>query len=86
MNFSIAILDVAPSAGTIGLAAGATFFLIMLAVAYLAYRLLKRTVKTAIRIAIVLIMIAIAVIGGVSFYFFGGGTGKAARPTPTRPR
>lgn len=86
MNFSVAILDVASTAGTIGLAAGATFFLIMLAAAYLAYRLLKRTVKTAIRIAIVLIMIAIAVIGGVSFYFFGGGTDKAARPAPTRPR
>ena len=72
--------------GTYGLAAGAVFFLIFVAVAYIAFRLLKRTVKMAVRMAVVAIILVVAVVGGISFLWFGSGASNPARSTPTRSR
>jgi len=44
------------------------FLLIMLAVAYVVFRLLKRTVKMAFRAIIVLVILAIAVVGGAALW------------------
>ena len=44
------------------------FILIMLAVAYIAFRILKRTVKMAFRAVIVLLILAIAIVGGLALW------------------
>ena len=74
------ILDVAPVAGGVGVVAGVGFLLVFLGIAFLAFRLLKRTVKMAVRMAIVTVIIAIAIAG--SAYFFLSGSNKPSRPTP----
>ena len=86
MNFSMLFLDVGPVGGTTGIVAAATFLLIFTAIAYIVFRILKRTVKMAVRMAIVVIILAIAVVGSVSLYFFGSGGPRPQRPLPTRTR
>lgn len=56
---------------TVGIIAAAAFFLALAAVAYVAFRLLRKTVKLAFRMAIVAVILAIAVAGSVSFWWLG---------------
>ena len=72
------------AAGEIGVFAAIVFFLIFLAVAFVAFKLLKRSVKMAFRMAIVAIIIAVAIAGSFALYMFS--TAKTPRPTPVRPR
>jgi hypothetical protein len=58
-------------AGGIGVFAGVAFLLVFLVIAFIAFKLLKRTVKMAFRIAIVGIIIAIAVAGSAFFLLLG---------------
>jgi len=80
------LLDIAPETGGIGIAAGVGFFLVFLAVAYVAFRLLRRTMKMAFRLAVVGVILLVAVAGSVGI--FGLGNSKPARPRPpvTRQR
>ena len=73
-------LDVAPVGGGVGIFAAVAFFLIFAAVAFIAYKLLKKTVKMAFRMAIVAVILLIAVAGSVSFWWLG-----SSKPSP-RPR
>ena len=79
------LLDANPLAGGIGIFAGVAFLLVFLAIAFVAFKLLKRTVKMAFRMAIVAIIIAIAVAG--SAFFLTLGTSKPVRPpTHSQPK
>ena len=44
------------------------FILLLLAVAYIAFRILKRTVKIAVRAIIFLLIVVIAVVGGLALW------------------
>lgn len=44
------------------------FILIMLAIAYIAFRVLKKTLKMAFRAIIVLVILGIAIIGGLALW------------------
>lgn len=70
-------LDAAVLGEGVGIVAAVAFFLIFAAVAYIVFRLLRKTVKMAFRMAIVAVILLIAVAGSVSFWWLGGG--KAAR-------
>jgi hypothetical protein len=72
-------LDLAPSGGGIAIFAGVAFFFVFIAVAFIAYKLLKKTVKMAFRVAVVGIIVAIAIAGGA--FFLALGTSKPVRPT-----
>ena len=74
-------LDANPIGGGIGIFAAVAFFLVFLAVAFIAFKMLKKTVKMAFRITIVVIILAIAVAGSVSFWWLG----SSKPPRPTRP-
>lgn len=76
----ILFFDVPPIAGGAGVFAAVAFLLIGAAVAFVAYRLLKKTVKMVFRVGIVGVILAIAVAGSLSFYWLGGG--KPSRPQP----
>ena len=76
-------LDAAPLGGGIGIFAGVAFFLVLGVVAFIAFKMLKKTVKMAFRMAIVAIILVIAVAGSVAFWWLG--SSRPARPTPPRP-
>ncbi len=65
------ILFIAEMAGGTAMIAAAAFFLIFVAVAYIVFRLLKKTVKMAFRMAIVAAILLIAIAGSVSFWWLG---------------
>lgn len=73
------LFDAAPLGGGIAVFGGVAFFLVLAVVAFIAFKLLRKTVKMAFRMLIVAIILVIAVAGGIAFFMFG--TGK----TPTRP-
>ncbi len=89
MILTTLLFDVAPIGG-IGAFLGIAFFFIFVVIAFVAYKLLKRTVKMAVRMAVVIVILAIALIGSIAFLWFGsgGGTSPTPRPTPTtqKPR
>ena len=69
--------------GAITVAAGAGVFLLIAAMAYVIFRLLRKTVRMAFRMAIVATVLFTFVVGGVAVYWFGYGT--AAKPTKAEP-
>lgn len=72
--------------GTVGIVAGIAFFLVVAALAAVAFFIVKRTVKMAIRMAIVGAILLIAIVGGISFWMFASDSKPAARPTNSRNR
>ena len=80
MNPPIIFLD---TISTAALAAGAIFFLIFVAVAYIAFRLLKRTAGLVIRAIVVLVILLIAVVGSASLWYYAGGN---STPPPAKRR
>ena len=79
-------LDVAPLGGGIGIFAAVAFFLVFLAVAFIAFKMLKKTVKMAFRMVIVAVILAVAVAGSAALWALSGGSSDRPRPTPTRTR
>ena len=77
------LLDAAPIGAGIGIAAAGLFFAVFAAVAYVVFRLLKKSVKMAFRLAIVAVILVIAIAGSVSFWWLG--SSKPARPEKPRP-
>ncbi len=60
---------------------------IALASAFFAYIMLRKTVKMAIRFLIVGVILIIALVGSVSFWWFSSGSAPAKpRPPATRSR
>lgn len=80
------LFDVAPVAGGVGVVAAVMFFLVLLAAAFIAFKMLKRTVKMAFRMVIVAVILAVAIAGSIGLWAFSGGGGNTDRPRPTRPR
>jgi hypothetical protein len=81
------LFDVGVPGGEAGLAAvGIGFFLILLAAAYVVFRLLRKTLKMAFRIAIFAIILLIAVVGSLSLLYIGVGNSGKPRPGPSRQR
>jgi fatty acid desaturase len=79
------LFDLAPVGGGIGAILGLGFFFIFAAVAFIVYRMLKKTVKMAVRMTIVVAILLIALIGSIALLLFGSGGGsRPVRPTPTR--
>lgn len=71
---------------TIGIVAGVVFFLIFAAIAVVAFFIIKRTVKMAVRMAVVAAILLIAVVGGISFWMFTSDAKPARRTTNPRNR
>jgi EamA domain-containing membrane protein RarD len=67
---------------------GIVFFLIFAAVAFIAYKMLKKTVKMAVRMTIVVAILLIALVGSIALLMFAGSKNPSPKSTPTtqRPR
>lgn len=80
------LLDIAPETGAIGIMAGVGFFLVFLAIAYIAFRLLRRTMKTAFRLAVVAVILLVAAAGSMAILWFSKSKPTRPRPPVTRQR
>ena len=82
------LLDIAPSVASNGVfaaSAAAVFFVVVAGTAYIAFRALKKTVKMALRMAIVATILVIAVVGSISLWYFSSdGTPKLKPPASRR--
>lgn len=65
---------------------GIAFFFVFAIAGVIAFKLLKKTVKMAVRMTIVGIILLIAVIGAAMFFFYGTTDGKRTSPTQTPRR
>lgn len=80
------LLDLAPvGGGGAGVIAAVAFLLVFLGIAFVVFKLLKRTVKMAFRMVIVAIILAIAVAGSIALWALSSG-GSSERPRPARNR
>ena len=80
------LLDIGPLSGGVGVVAIAAFLLIFLVVAYIVFRMLKKSVKMAFRLAIVAVILLVAVAGSIALWALGSGSSETPRPPATRPR
>ena len=81
----ILLFDIAPEViGGSGIVAGAVFLLVSLAAAFVAFKLLKRSVKMALRIAVVAVILVIAVAGSVALWAIE--SKPSGRPIPRSQR
>lgn len=79
-------LDLSPTPGGIGVFAAVATLLVFVGAAILAFKLLKRTVKMAFRMAIVAFILLIGLAGTIFFYAVGTAEkpGREARPAQKR--
>ena len=71
--------------GQMGLIAAAAFFLIAAAVAFIAFKMLKRTLKMAFRIVIVVVILGIATAGSIALWALSGSSATpSSRPARNR--
>ena len=80
------LFDIGPPGGAIGLAAAAGFLLIAIAVAYVVFRMLRKTVKMAFRLAVVAVILLVGFVGTLAFIYVGSPGSQKAPPAPTRRR
>ena len=86
MNVLASFIDIAPSAGIIGAGVAAAFFLVLVGVAFIAFKVLKKTVKMAFRLAVVGVILVVALVGSLSLWYFSSGSSPRPRPTIERKR
>ena len=86
MSFAAILFYFAMDIGTAGAIVAVVFFLVFLAVAYVAYKALRKTAKMAFRLAVVGVILAIAVAGSASLWYFSGGGSAKSKPSTERKR
>ena len=75
-----------PEVGTFGILAAVIFFLIFAAVAYIAFRMMRKTVKWAVRITVLLVVLLVALAGSIAIYWKSNSTNRSTRPRPAPSR
>lgn len=87
MNCVSLFFDVAPVASGIGISAVVALAFIAIAAAFFSYVMLRKTVKMAIRMVIVAIILLVALVGSLAFIWFSSSDSPRPRTTPaTRPQ
>ena len=71
----------------VGFAAAGLLLAVFVGVAYVVFRLLKKSVKMAFRLAIVAVILVIAIAGSVSFWWLGSSKpARTEKPRQTQPK
>ena len=83
---SFVLFDIGPPGGSVGFGLMIGGFLVLAAIAYVIFRLLRKTVRIAFRLAIVAAILIIGLIGGAFFLMLGSGRGPVQRPATQRNR
>ena len=71
-----------PASSPIGVAVAIGFFLVLAAIAFIVFKLVKRTVKMAFRMASVAIILVVAIVGSIALWQFTKTTPPYQRPLP----
>ena len=80
------LADVAtPSSGAVIAGAGIVFFVALAAVAYIAFRIFRKTMKMAFRMAVIVAILIFVLGGSVGLWWFGS-LNPAPRSTPQRTK
>ena len=74
------LFDIGLPGGTTAIIAGVGFFFILAAAAYVLFRVMRKTVRMAFRMAMVVTFLFVFVVGGIAIYWFS--SGSSSRPTP----
>ncbi|MGH9949638.1 MAG: hypothetical protein ACRD6X_20900 [Pyrinomonadaceae bacterium] len=83
---SILLFDIAvPGGGIVFAAVGVGFFLVLAAVTFLAFRLLRKTFRMAIRLGIVGLILVVGFFGGGLLIYLGIGVAGSKPRQPPRP-
>ena len=83
----IFLFDV-PAISSVEIVGAAVGFIVLIGAAvgaFIVWTMLRRTLKMAVRMTIVVVLLLIALVGGVSLWWFAQGNSAAKRPAPTRP-
>jgi hypothetical protein len=87
MTDLLLFFDVAPTGGTIGAIFGVGFFLLLAGAAFIAYKSLRKTMKWAFRITIVIGILVVALVGSITLWWYSSSSGTPKqRPPASRPR
>jgi len=81
------LFDIAPSptsAGMLGIGAAAAFFVVVAAVGFVVLKILKKSVKMAVRVAIVAVILVIAFAGSIALWAIE--SKPSGRPVPRNNR
>ncbi len=70
----------APSGEMVGGIVAVSFFILIAGVAFVAFKALKKTVKMAIRMLIVSMILVIAVVGSTSLWYFSSDATPKLKP------
>jgi hypothetical protein len=73
-------------AAGVGIIAGAAFFLILAVVAFVAFRMLKRTAKMAMRLMIAGLILMVAAAGTVLIWWSSSTAVRPAKPANSRSK
>jgi hypothetical protein len=78
MNLAIFLFQGAPEGAGTGIFLGLTFFAVLSVIAFLAFWMLRKTLKMAFRMLMVGVILLIAIAGAIAFFALGVGGGKDA--------
>ena len=76
----------APSGEMIGAIVAISFFLVLAAAAYVAFKALKKTAKMAVRMLVVVVSLMIAVVGSAALWYFSSESTPRLKPPANRRR
>lgn len=68
------------------LGGGLVVFALVTGLMYVIFRMLKKSIKMAFRLAVVAAVLVIALAGGLSLWWFSSGDAPAQRPANTRKK
>ncbi len=72
--------------GTIGILLAVAFGFIVLASAFFAFVMLRKTLKMAFRLLIVAVLALVALVGSIAFLWIYSSSGDSATPRPANSR
>jgi len=79
-------MEIAPSGSMIGVVVAAAFFLVLAGAAYIAFKALTKTVKMAVRMMIVGVILVVAVVGSISLWYYSTDATPKLKPPADRRR
>ncbi len=84
MSLAFNFFQLSGGGSIFGLIIGALFFLMLAAAAFVTFKALAKTVKFAVRGAIVVIILMVALVGGVSLWYFSAYSAPQTESAPAK--
>ena len=79
------LFDFAQISGSVGIVLAVLFFLLFAGISAIAFFMIRKTVKMALRMVIVAVILLIAFVGSLAFWYGIGSLPSSPSPKPNRP-